>query len=85
MNKTLLTNIVDMTRWASSAGYFSQTYTFDNGTELWVSRNPMTGGYASGLLAALPVDASGRQLDERADAWLTALEVAQKMEILASE
>ena len=85
MNKKLIHNIVDMTRWACSTGHFSQTYTFDNGTEMTVSRNPMTRGHKSGLLAALPFDKSGNQLDERAEDWLTAQDVAKKMEILASE
>lgn len=85
MNQTLISNIVDMTRWASSEGHFSQTYKFDNGTEMSVSRNPMTRAYKSGLMAVLPYDKDGRQIDERAEDWLTALDVALKMEILASE
>lgn len=85
MNKKLIHNIVDMTRFASSMVNFSQVYAFDNGTKLAVSRNQMTGGHRSGLMAVLPYDKAGKQVDERAEAWLTAEEVAEKMEILASE
>lgn len=85
MNPTLIANIVDMTRWAASDGYFSQTYTFPNGTSMTVSRNPMVKGYKVGCMAVLPYDKAGRQVDERAEEWLNALEVALKMEILASE
>lgn len=84
-NPTLIANIVDMTRWAASSGYFSQTYAFPNGTSLVVSRNPMTQGYKSGCMAVLPIDKDGKQVDERAEGWLTALDVAVKMDILASE
>jgi hypothetical protein len=85
MNATLIAAIVDVTRWITSEGHFSQTYTFDNGTSMVVSRNPMTRATWSGLCAALPIDKDGRQLDERAEDWLTAYDVAQKMDILASE
>ena len=85
MNATLIRNIVDVTTWIASPGHFSQTYEFDNGTSMSVSRNPMTRATWSGLVAVLPYDKDGRQLDERAEDWLTAYDVAQKMEILASE
>lgn len=85
MNQTLIANIVDMTRWASSNGYFSHRYAFPNGTAMVVTRNPMTKGYKAGCMAVLPYDKAGNQIDERAEEWLTALDVAMKMEILASE
>lgn len=85
MNELLLKNIIDMTFFAASSVDFSQVYAFENGTKMAVSRNGMTGGYRSGLMAVLPYDKAGKQIDERAEAWLTAFEVAQKMEILASE
>jgi hypothetical protein len=84
-NPTLIANIVDMVRMAESGGYFSTTYTFPNGTAMVVSRNPMTKGYKSGCMAVLPIDKDGRQIDERAEEWLIALDVAVKMDILASE
>ena len=84
-NPTLIANIVDMTRMAASGGYFSTTYAFPNGTAMVVSRNPMTKGYKSGCMAVLPYDKAGNQIDERAEEWLTALDVAVKMDILASE
>lgn len=85
MNKTLIRNIVDMARWVATEGYFSQLYEFDNGTALSVSRNPYTPGSATGLVSVLPYDKDGKQVDERAENWLTALEVAEKMEVLAAE
>jgi hypothetical protein len=36
-------------------------------------------------MAVLPIDKDGRQIDERAEEWLTALDVAVKMDVLASE
>jgi hypothetical protein len=36
-------------------------------------------------MAVLPYDKAGNQIDARAEEWLTALDVAIKMEILASE
>jgi hypothetical protein len=85
MNATLTTNIVDMCTFAASSVDFSQVYAFDNGTKMSVSRNAMIGGHRAGYMGVLPYDKAGNQIDERAENWLTALEVAQKMEILASE
>lgn len=85
MNKTLIHNIVDMTRFAAASVDFSQVYGFDNGTKMVVSRNAMTGGSRAGYLAVLPYDKAGKQVDERAEAWLSAEDVAEKMEILAAE
>lgn len=85
MNSNLIANIVDMTRMSSTGGYFSTRYAFPNGTALVVSRNPMTKGYKSGCMAVLPYDKEGKQVDDRAEEWLTALDVAIKMELLASE
>lgn len=85
MNPNLIANIVDMTRMSSTSGYFSTRYAFPNGAALVVSRNPMTKGYKSGCMAVLPYDKEGNQIDERAEEWLTALDVAIKMEVLASE
>lgn len=85
MNELLLKNIIDMTFMAASSVDFQQVYGFENGTKMAVSRNHMTGGRRSGLMAVLPYDKAGSQIDERAEDWLTAFEVAQKMEILASE
>jgi hypothetical protein len=50
-----------------------------------VSRNSMTPGNLAGFMAVLPYDKAGNQIDERAETWLTPYEVAEKMEILASE
>lgn len=85
MNATLIANIVDMTRLSCSNGHFSTHYAFPNGTSMVVSRNPMTRGFKSGCMAVLPYDKEGNQLDARAEDWLSALDVAVKMEILASE
>jgi len=85
MNSRLIRNIVDMTRFSASSVDFSQVYGFDNGTKMAVSRNAMTGGSRGGFMAVLPYDKAGKQVDERAESWLTAEEVAEKMEILASE
>lgn len=85
MNHTLIANIVDMTRMAQTGGHFTTRYAFPNGTALLVSRNPMTKGYKSGCMSVLPYDKAGNQIDDRAEEWLTALDVAIKMEILASE
>lgn len=85
MNTKLIHNIVDMTRFAASAVDFSQVYGFDNGTKMAVSRNGMTRGARAGYMAVLPYDKAGNQVDERAEEWLTAEEVAEKMEVLASE
>lgn len=85
MNKTLIHNIVDMTRFAASGVHFNQVYGFDNGMKLVVSRNAMTGGSRSGHMAVLPVDKAGKDIHERAEEWLTAEMVAEKMEIVASE
>jgi hypothetical protein len=85
MNNTLIHNIVDMTRFAVSSVNFSQVYAFDNGTKMAVSRNAMTGGHKAGYMAVLPYDKAGNQVDDRAEAWLSAEDVAIKMEVLASE
>lgn len=85
MNTKLIHNIVDMTRFAVSSVDFQQVYGFDNGTKMAVSRNRMTPGSKAGYMAVLPYDKAGKQIDERAEAWLSAEEVAEKMEILASE
>lgn len=85
MNHTLIANIVDMTRMAASGTDMSIRYAFPNGTAMMVSRSPMTKGYRSGCLSVLPYDKAGSQIDERAEEWLTSLDVAIKMEILASE
>ena len=85
MNTKTLSNIVDMTWFAASSVNFSQVYEFDNGTKMAVSRNAMTGGNKAGFLAALPYDKAGNQIDARAEEWLSAFDVAQKMEILAAE
>ena len=85
MTKTLIHNIVDMTRFAANSVDFAQVYSFDNGTKMAVSRNSMTGGSRGGFMAVLPYDKAGKQVDERAESWLTAEEVAEKMEVLASE
>jgi hypothetical protein len=85
MNKTLIHNIVDMTRFAASSVDFSQVYAFSNGTKMVVSRNHMTGGSRAGYLSVLPYGKDNKQIDERAEEWLSAEEVAEKMEILASE
>jgi hypothetical protein len=84
-NPTLIANIVDMVRMAESGKDFSTTYAFPNGTSMSVSRNFMTKGRSSGCMAVLPIDTAGNQIDERAEEWLTALDVAVKMDILASE
>lgn len=85
MNPNLIANIVDMTRCAASGADISTRYAFPNGTAMVVSRNPMTKGYKSGCLSVLPYDKAGNQIDARAEEWLTSLDVAIKMEILASE
>lgn len=85
MDTTLIRNIVDMTFMAASSVDFQQVYGFTNGTKMAVSRNSMTGGRKAGLMAVLPYDKAGTQVDERAGDWLTAYEVAEKMEVLASE
>lgn len=85
MNKTLIRNIVDMTTFANASVAFSQVYGFDNGTKMAVSRNGMTPGNLAGFMAVLPYDKAGNQIDERAETWLSPYEVAEKMEILASE
>lgn len=63
----------------------SEEYTFDNGTKMVVSRNHMIGGGRHGYVGALPYDKAGNQVDERAEAWLTATEVAEKMMELSEE
>jgi hypothetical protein len=85
MNIKLIHNIVDMTQMHGFGNDFSLVYGFDNGTKMAVSRNPMTGGHKAGFMAVLPYDKAGNQIDERAESWLTPQEVAEKMEILASE
>lgn len=85
MNATLIANIVDMVRCAERGGDINTRYAFPNGTAMVVSRNPMTKGYKAGCLSVLPYDKAGNQIDARAEEWLTALDVAVKMEILASE
>lgn len=85
MNSKTLANVVDMCTFAASSVDFSQVYEFDNGTKLVVSRNAMLGGHRAGYMGVLPYDKAGNQIDARAENWLTALDVAQKMEILASE
>lgn len=85
MQTKTLANIVDMCNFAASSVDFSQTYEFDNGTKMSVSRNAMIGGNKAGYMGVLPYDKAGNQIDGRAETWLSALEVAQKMEILASE
>jgi hypothetical protein len=85
MNKTLLSNIVDMTTFVSSGVHFNQVYGFDNGMQLVVSRNAMTGGSKSGHVAVLPVGKDGKDIYERAEEWLTALQVAEKMAVIAEE
>lgn len=85
MNKTLLVNMMDMAKFAASSVNFSQVYGFDNGTKMVVTRNEMTPGYRSGLMAVLPYDKAGNQVDERSECWLSPVEVAEKMEVLASE
>lgn len=85
MDTILIGNIVDMTKFAVSSVDFSQVYEFKNGTKMAVSRNKMTGGHKAGFMAVLPYDKAGNQVDERAESWLIAEEVAQKMAILASE
>lgn len=85
MNKTLISNIVQMATSVAIPGDFSSEYTFDNGTKMVVSRNHMIGGGRHGYVGALPYDKAGNQVDERAEAWLTATEVAEKMVVLAEE
>ncbi|QFG12165.1 Hypothetical Protein OBI_RACECAR_37 [Arthrobacter phage Racecar] len=85
MNVKLIRNIVDMTRFASSGVEFSQVYGFDNGTKMVVSRNSMIRGAKAGFMGVLPYDKAGNQIDERAEHWLSAEEVAEKMAILAEE
>jgi hypothetical protein len=85
MKTQTLVNIVDMCTFAASSVDFSQVYEFENGTKMSVSRNAMLGGHRAGYMGVLPYDKAGNQIDARAENWLTALEVAQKMEILASE
>jgi hypothetical protein len=85
MNTKTLSNVVDMCNFAASSVDFSQVYEFDNGMKVVVSRNAMVGGHRAGYMAVLPYDKAGNQIDARAEEWLTALDVAQKMQIIASE
>jgi len=85
MNTKLIHNIVDMTRFAASMVDFSQVYAFDNGTKMVVSRNAMVRGAKAGFMGVLPYDKAGNQIDERAEMWMSAEDVADKMAILASE
>lgn len=64
---------------------FSHVFHFQNGTSMVVSRNAMIPGGKVGYVGVLPYDKAGNQIDERAENWLTAEEVTNKMEILASE
>lgn len=64
---------------------FSHVFIFPNGTSMVVTRNHMIPGGKVGYVGVLPYDKAGNQIDERAENWLTADEVAVKMEILASE
>lgn len=77
--------VTKMRNLAASPKDFSHLFIFENGTAMSVSRNPMIPGGKVGYVGVLPYDKAGNQIDERAENWLTAAEVAVKMEILASE
>lgn len=64
---------------------FNHLFLFENGTAMSVSRNHMIPGGKHGYVGVLPYDKAGEQIDARAENWLTADEVADKMDILASE
>lgn len=87
LDNMALNAIVDMAGIAARTrgGEFTAEYEFSNGTKMVVSRNFMVPGGKHGYMGVLPYDASGKQIDERADNWLTVTDVAQKMQILASE
>lgn len=87
MDSMTLNAIVDMVTVATRTrgGEFSQEYPFANGTKMVVSRNFMIPGGAAGFIGVLPFDKEGNQIDARAENWLTTADVAEKMEILASE
>lgn len=78
-------NIKRMRELVAGADDFSHDFRFENETSMVVSRNHMIPGGKCGYVGVLPYDKAGDQIDERAENWLTADEVAVKMEILASE
>lgn len=83
--ETLAKHVANMVQMYLLGKDFSEEYRFDNGTMMVVSRNHMTPGHKGNCAGVLPYDKAGNQIDERAEGWLTPLEVAEKMAILASE
>lgn len=85
MNAKLETQVSRMRELVAGAEDFSHMFLFDNGTSMVVTRNHMIPGGKNGYVGVLPYDKAGDQIDERAENWLTASEVAVKMELLAEE
>lgn len=85
MDDLTLTQIVDMATIAAKGKEFSQDYEFPNGMKVTVTRNFMIPGGKHGYMGVLPFDKDGRQLDSRAENWMTTTDVARKMQLLASE